>query len=103
MLSHFVLQNPDPNAAMFKCAMRCWNMTVCIRIAFKRRRQAIIWTDAGILLIGRLETNFNEILIKIHTFSFKKKSFENVVWKIASILSQPQCVNKIYIARLCIA
>ena len=29
------------------------------------RRQAIIWTNAGILLIGPLETNFREILIKI--------------------------------------
>ena len=36
------------------------------------RRQAIIWTNAGILLIGPLGTNFNEILIKIQTFSFKK-------------------------------
>ena len=34
--------------------------------------QAIIWTNAGILLIGPLGTNFSEILIKIHTFSFKK-------------------------------
>ena len=29
------------------------------------RRQAIIWTSAGILLIGRLGTNFSEILIGI--------------------------------------
>ena len=36
------------------------------------RRQAIIWTNARILLIERLGTNFNEILIKIHTFSLKK-------------------------------
>ena len=36
------------------------------------RRQAIIWTNAGILLIGPLWTNFSEILIKIITFSFKK-------------------------------
>ena len=36
------------------------------------RRQAIIWTNAGMLLIGPLGTNFNEILIEIHTFSFKK-------------------------------
>ena len=36
------------------------------------RRQAIIWTNAGILLIGPLETNFSEISIKIHVFSFKK-------------------------------
>ena len=36
------------------------------------RRQAIIWTNAGILLIGPLGTNFNETSIKIHTFSFTK-------------------------------
>ena len=36
------------------------------------RRQAIIWTNAGILLIGPLGTNFSEILIVIETFSFKK-------------------------------
>ena len=29
------------------------------------RRQAIIWTNAGILLISPLGTNFDEILIKI--------------------------------------
>ena len=34
--------------------------------------QAIIWTKAGILLIGPLGTKFNEILIEIHTFSFKE-------------------------------
>ena len=38
------------------------------------RRQAIIWTNAGILLIGPLGTNFSEILIGIQTFSFKKMS-----------------------------
>ena len=37
-----------------------------------QRRPAIIWTNAGILLIGPLGTNFSEILIKIYTFSFKK-------------------------------
>ena len=36
------------------------------------RRQAIIWTNAGILLIGPLGTKFSEILVEIHTFSFKK-------------------------------
>ena len=36
------------------------------------RRQAIIWTNVGILLIGHLGTNFSEILIGIQTFSFKK-------------------------------
>ena len=36
------------------------------------RRQAIIWTNAGILLIGPLGINFSEILIEINTFSFNK-------------------------------
>ena len=37
-----------------------------------RRRQAFILSNAGILLIGTLETNFIEVLSKFHTFSFKK-------------------------------
>ena len=36
------------------------------------RRQSIIWTNPGILLIGHLGTNFNEILLQIYTFSFTK-------------------------------
>ena len=36
------------------------------------RRQAIIWTITGILLIEPLGTNFSEILIEINAFSFKK-------------------------------
>ena len=35
-------------------------------------RQAITWTSVVILLIGPLGTNFSEMLIEIHTFSFKK-------------------------------
>ena len=40
------------------------------------RRQAIIWTNAGILLIGPLGTNSSEILIEIQTFSLKKIRFK---------------------------
>ena len=36
------------------------------------RRQAIIWTNAGLLLNEPLGTNASEISIGIHTFSFKK-------------------------------
>ena len=36
------------------------------------RRQAIIWTNAGIMFIRPLGTNFSEILIEIHRSSFKK-------------------------------
>ena len=53
------------------------------------RHQAMIWTNAGILLIKSRGTNFNEILIEIHT----KDPFENVVWAMAIILSRPQYVK----------
>ena len=36
------------------------------------RRHAIIWTNAEILLIRTLETNFSQILSEIHPVSFKK-------------------------------
>ena len=52
------------------------------------RRQAIIWTNAGILFIGPLGTNFNEILIKIHTFSFKKMPL-----KTSSAKRRPFCLG----------
>ena len=52
------------------------------------RRQAIIWTNAGILLIGPLGTNFSEILIEIHTFSFKKMHF-----KLSSGKWRPFCLG----------
>ena len=50
------------------------------------RRQAIIWTNAEILLIGPLRTNFSEISIEIHIFSFKK-----MYLKISSGNWQPSC------------
>ena len=37
-----------------------------------RRRQAIIWTNSGILLIGPFGTNFSEILVGIQTFRSEK-------------------------------
>ena len=52
------------------------------------RRQAIIWTNPGLLLIGPLQTNFSEILIEILTFSFKKMCL-----KVLSAKRRPQCVK----------
>ena len=40
------------------------------------RRQAIIWTNAGILFIRTLITNFRELLSKLHAFSFKKMNLK---------------------------
>ena len=50
------------------------------------RRQAIIWTNAGLLSIGPLGTNFSEILIKIQNFSFTK-----IHLKISSAKWRPFC------------
>ena len=52
------------------------------------RRQAIIWTNAGILLIEPLGTNFSEILIRIQIFSFKKMRL-----KMSSAKWRPFCLG----------
>ena len=54
----------------------------------QKRRQAIIWTNAGILSIGPFRTNFSEILIEIYTFSLMKMH-----WKISSAKSRPFCLG----------
>ena len=52
------------------------------------RRQAITWTNVGILLIRPLGTNFSEMLIEIHTFSFKK-----IHLKMLSVKWRPFCLG----------
>ena len=52
------------------------------------RRQVIIWTNAGILLIRPFGTYFSEILITIETFSFKKMHL-----KISSAKWRPFCLG----------
>ena len=44
------------------------------------RRQAIIWTNARLLLIGPSGTNFSEILIDLFFISIEENAFRNVVW-----------------------
>ena len=51
-------------------------------------RQAIFWTNVGILLIGPLGTNFSEILIEIYIFSFKK-----MLLKMSSGKWWPSCLG----------
>ena len=58
------------------------------------RWYAIIWPNAGKLIIDPLGNKFNEILIKSIHFHFQENEFENVVWKMAAILSRPECVSK---------
>ena len=64
------------------------------------RRQAIIWTNVGILLIRPLGTNFSEILIGIQMFSFKEMYLKNIVCEMAFILSRPQCVKAIFLKEI---
>ena len=52
------------------------------------QRQAIIWTNHGILLIWTLGTNFSEILSEIHTCSFKKMHL-----KVSSVKWWPFCLG----------
>ena len=61
------------------------------------RRQAIIWTNDGILLIGPLGTNFSEILIEIQSFSFKKTHL-----KMASGKWRPFCLGLNVLYKLCV-
>ena len=58
------------------------------------RRQAIIWANAAILfdwtLENKLQWNLNgKLCIFIH-----EHAFQNVVVKMAAILTRPQCVNQ---------
>ena len=52
------------------------------------RRQAIIWTNAGLLFIGPLGNRNSNIFIQ-------ENAFESVVCKTAAILSRPQCVKMV--------
>ena len=52
------------------------------------RRQATIWTNAGILLIRYLGTNFSETIIKIYIFLFKKMHL-----KLLSEIWRPFCLG----------
>ena len=58
------------------------------------RRQAIIWTNAGIWLIRTLETNFSEIFRDIHIFLFKNMHFKMSFFQnYGSFVSVSMCFN----------
>ena len=50
--------------------------------------QAIIWTNAGILLIGPLWTNFNEILVQMEAFLLKR-----ILLKMLSVICCSFCLG----------
>ena len=60
------------------------------------RRQAIIWTNAGILLMWTLGTNFSEILIEILIFSFKNMRLKVSSGKWRTFCLGPNVLTKIH-------
>ena len=73
------------------------------------RRQAIIWTSAGILLNRPLGTNFNEMLIKILAFSFMKMRLKVSSAKLRScciglnVLTVKSCLDVKNFSKACIS
>ena len=68
--------------------MRQWTRQSFVQII---RRQAIIWTNAGILLIGALGSK-----VKLQSGwrdFYSRNAFEDVMYETAAILSQPLCVS----------
>ena len=66
------------------------------------RRQAIIWTNAGILLIRTLGTNFSEILGEINSFSFSKihLKMSSAKWRLFGLgLNELNCWHALEINR----
>ena len=53
------------------------------------RRQAIIWTNAVLLLTGSLGSTSGAFLIEIHSFLLTK-TYLKVVWKVATIFPWSQ-------------
>ena len=63
------------------------------------RRQAIIWTDAGLLSIGPLWTYFSEILIKIQQFSLKKMHLKMSSAKRRLYCLDPNVLNSFFLSQ----
>ena len=62
------------------------------------RRQAIIWTNAGILSIGPLGINFSEISMEIQTFSFRKMRLKS-----SSAKWRPSCLGLNVLTQCCVS
>ena len=63
------------------------------------RRQAVIWTNVGILLIGISGTNFSEIIIEIQTISLRKIRLKMSSAKYCSFLLGLNVLNNVLLLR----
>ena len=55
------------------------------------RHDAIIWNNAGILLIGPLGINLSEILIEIQTFHWRKYIWKCCLWNVGHFVWATMC------------
>ena len=55
------------------------------------RHQSIIWTNAGILYIWPLATNFSEIVIEIQHFHWRKYVWKCRLWNVVHFVSASMC------------
>ena len=89
---------PDCIATTLRCTLTHWGRVtyICVRELTNigsdnglspGRRRAIIWINAGVLLIGPLGTNFNKIWVEIQTSSFIKMRL-----KVSSAKWRPFCL-----------
>ena len=86
VLSVHTVNSSPPSAAY----MRQWLGSVLVlKMGFSPiQRQAITWTNANLLSIEPLETNFSEIWIKVLIFSFRKMCLKMSCAKMVAILSR---------------
>ena len=59
------------------------------------RHQAIIWTNAGIWIIGPLGTNFSEIVIKILTYYSRKCVWKCLLENGGHLVSASMCYDRL--------
>ena len=73
-MSHNYIQIGDINSLRTSDAYMRWktNIIGSDNGLSPERCQAIIWTNAGILLIVPLGTNFSEVLIEVQHFHWRK-------------------------------
>ena len=77
--SKLSINSSSPSSAY----MRRWTGSTLVQV-----------TSAGILLLWPLRTNFSEILIEIHVFSFKNMHLKLSFAIVAAILSRARWVKK---------
>ena len=84
------IQEPSQNATVTNCDNSGSKLTIfgSDNGLSPGRRQAIIWTNAGIMLIRTLGTNFSWILTEILTFAFKKMRLKS-----SSANWRPSCLG----------